>query len=193
MEFAMTRINDWFSSDYLGINTSKTQAMVLGRNSGYEYDLHVGPDHIKVETTLKILGVTLDSSLTYKEHITTVLKKVYAKVAALRRIKRVVPIQTMVALYKTYVLPHLEYCCPLLLGATKTQKDRLEKSNYYSLRTLLNLGRSSSYENCLVISNMRKLEHRRQVQALLLFFKSYRMQQATYIANFFVQFALFCS
>ena len=26
-----------------------------------------------------------------------------------------------ISLYKAYVLPHLEYCCPLLLGITKAQ------------------------------------------------------------------------
>ena len=44
------------------------------------------------------------------------LKNVYAKIAALRRIKRLVLSDVMISLYKAFVLPHLEYCSPLILG-----------------------------------------------------------------------------
>ena len=40
-------------------------------------------------------------------------------IAALRRIKRLVPSDVMISLYKAYVLPHIEYCCPLLLGISE--------------------------------------------------------------------------
>ena len=62
-----------------------------------------------VEPTLKILGVTLDRDLSFKPHVTVMLKKAYAKIAALR----LDPSDVVISLYKAYVLPHLEYCCPL--------------------------------------------------------------------------------
>ena len=45
--------------------------------------------------------------LSYKPHVDITLKKAYAKTAALRRIKRLVPSNVRVTLYKVYVLPHL--------------------------------------------------------------------------------------
>ena len=74
------------------------------------YELSAGVMPIEIEPTLKILGVTLDRTLSFKPHITNMLKKAYAKVAALRRIKRLVPASTMIALHKTFVLPRMEYC-----------------------------------------------------------------------------------
>ena len=44
------------------------------------------------------------------------MKKVYAKVAALRGIKRLITVEVAAKLYKAYILPRLEYCGPLLLG-----------------------------------------------------------------------------
>ena len=38
--------------------------------------------------SIKILGVNIDKDLSYKEHISDQLKKVYAKASALRRIRR---------------------------------------------------------------------------------------------------------
>ena len=48
---------------------------------------------IKVElaNSLKILGVTIDNKLTYCEHISNMLKKIYAKIGVLRRLKMLMP------------------------------------------------------------------------------------------------------
>ena len=40
--------------------------------------------------------------------------------------------------YNCYILPHLEYCSPLLLGINKTVGNKPEAANYYELRILLN-------------------------------------------------------
>ena len=101
---------------------------------------------IDIEPILKILGVTLDNKLSFKDHVTITLKKAYEKIAALRRIKRPIPSSIMISLYKTYVLPHLEYCSRLLLRSSTPLKNKLEKCNFYVLRTVLNLGRSTEYK-----------------------------------------------
>ena len=90
--------------------------MLLGK-SKYIYNLSVGDQSIETEPTLKInfLGIALDKNLTYKPHVGITLKKAYAKMAALCRTKHLVPSNKMITLYKAYVLPHFEYCSPLLL------------------------------------------------------------------------------
>ena len=61
-------VSNWFQQNYLRVNVSKTQAMAVGP-SLYRYDFHL--DNINVETTdsLKILGVIMDSKLSFKPHI----------------------------------------------------------------------------------------------------------------------------
>ena len=58
------------------------------------------------------------------------LKKAYAKIAALGRIKCLDPSDVMISRYKAYVLPHLEYWCPLLLGISKVLKNNIEHTNH---------------------------------------------------------------
>ena len=101
--------------------------MTLGK-SQYTYNVLVGDKTIEIEPTLKILGVTLHRDLSFRPHVTIMLKKAYAMIAALRRIKRLVPTDVMISLYKAYVLSHIEYCCPLLLGIFKTLKNTIERS-----------------------------------------------------------------
>ena len=69
------------------------------------------------------------------------LKKEYAKIAALRRLKRLVPANTLLLLYRSFVLSHFEFCSCLLMGIGKTLNKKLEDANYYSLRTIMNMGK----------------------------------------------------
>ena len=84
------KLTQWFSVNHLQVNAAKTQAMTLGK-SQFTYRFSVEDQIIDIEPTLKLLGVTLDKDLDYKPHVDVMLKKAYAKIAALCKIKRLVP------------------------------------------------------------------------------------------------------
>ena len=107
-----------------------------------------------------ILSVSIDDKLSFKDHLLSVLRKVHAKVRALRWLKKLVPADIS-----------LEFCSPLLLGINKTLNKKLESANYYALKALLNFGNSLDYDSILSIGNMQSLEHRRYYQSLVLLFK----------------------
>ena len=106
--------------------------------------------------------------MSFKDHLSTVLRKVYANVGALRRLRKLVPADISLTLYKAYLLPHLEYCSPLLLGINKTLNEKLESANHYALKALLNFGNSLDYDSILSAVNMQSLEHRRYYEPLVL-------------------------
>ena len=93
------RLTLWFTANYLQVNVTKTQAMTLGK-SQCPYNLFIGDKSIEIEPTLKILGVTLDRDLSFKPQVAIMLKKAYTKIAALRRIKRLVPSDVMISFIK---------------------------------------------------------------------------------------------
>ena len=53
----------------------------------------------------------------------------------------------MIRLYKSFILPHLEYCSPVLVGIGKTEYKKREDANYYILRTILDVTKSESFYN----------------------------------------------
>ena len=122
---------------------------MIPRKHSHEPAFHIGDSVIEISGFLNILGVRIDDKLSFKDHLLTVLKKVYAKVGALRRLRKLVPADMSLMLYKAYVLPHLEYCSPLLLGINKTVNEKLESANYYALRALLNFGNGLDYDSIL--------------------------------------------
>ncbi len=112
---ALSSLSKWFKQNYLAINPEKTQALIVGP-SKYNYTFLIDDALVFVSAYLKILGVTLDKKLSFKDHISLQLGKVYKMTAALRRSRRFIPYDTMKSLYKAFILPHFEYCAPLLLG-----------------------------------------------------------------------------
>ena len=81
--------------------------------------------------------------LNFIEHICSQLKKAYTKTSALRRIRCFVPLDVMLALYKSFILSHLEYCSPLLLGVGKVQVNKIEDTD--RAREIIVLPRTLKY------------------------------------------------
>ena len=164
------------------MNSTKTQALSVGP-CAYRYSLFLNNARIEFFPSIKILGVTLDKDLSYKEHISDQLKKVYAKASALRRIRRFLPHDAMIKLYKAFILPHLEYCSPLFVGIGTGQRNRLEDGNCYILRTLIGHNKSMSYDELLTTASMKSLYCRRLHQALILLFNCLNGTGPTYIGS----------
>ena len=120
----------------------------------YSYALAINSPVRETLPTIKILGIELDYMLSFKEYITKQLQKVYAKSGTLKRIRHFVPSNTMLWLYKSFILPHFEYCSPLLLGVGRVQVNLLEDANYYIFRSLLGYCKSILYEELLQTLNM---------------------------------------
>ena len=115
----------WFGLNYLKINATRTQAVAIWP-SLYEYEFHLINEKVEKQDTLKILGVVFNSKLTFKAYIKEQLKKACAKASALWRLCKFIPNYVMVRLYKAYVLPHLEYCSPLLLVIGNAETTKIE-------------------------------------------------------------------
>ena len=60
-----------------------------------------------------------------------------------------------------------------------------ERTNHYAIKTLLNLGNSATYDFCLAMADMDKLEQRRTLQSRILFFKCFKLDGPNYISQFF--------
>ena len=155
-------LQSWFKCNYSSINESKTKVLPLGDNPPY-YELFDDCTRPPLEVVhdMKLLGLTIDSSLSFKAHIKSVCNKVNVKLSALRRVRKFIPSEVMVNIYKAIILPHLEYCAPVLAGLSSGLSNKLELNSQYAIRTLLNMGWSTSYSDLLTYVGLKTLEHRR--------------------------------
>ena len=134
--------------NYLLINKAKTQTLPIGPCK-YDFDLTLNGSGVTKLPSIRILGVELCTVLNFIEHISNQLKKkglCEDRRCALRRIRRFVPKDVMLASCNSFILPHLEYSSPLLLGVGKVQANNIEDANRYILRALTGHGKSLSYQ-----------------------------------------------
>ena len=50
-----------------------------------------------------------DSNLSYEYHIKSILNKVNKRIGLLRKLQLILSRHSLIAIYKTFVTPHLEY------------------------------------------------------------------------------------
>ena len=79
-----------FNQDLQKLSTWFSQAMILGNLTTNNLCL-VFATIIEIESFQEILGVHIDNKFSFKAYVSAILKKVYAKIGALRRLKRLVP------------------------------------------------------------------------------------------------------
>ena len=58
----LARLSQWLEDNYLTINATKTQAMIVGKTN-YNYELTLKSNNIVAIDELKLLGVTIDNKL----------------------------------------------------------------------------------------------------------------------------------
>ena len=61
------------------------------------------------ETRHKHLGITLDSKLTFLDHINEKINIANKHVGVLRHLSKYLPIPTLEQMYKMFIRPHLDY------------------------------------------------------------------------------------
>jgi hypothetical protein len=139
-ESHLTIVSTWFKDNLLLINTAKTQIMILGSYAPEKWrDFSIDVDGITIrpELTIKLLGVVLDAQLSLEKQISSILKKAGNALRLARNVKKVLSPDLRKMLLTCYVLPHLLYCCSLLITVKKGQLSRLESFVKTAKRSLL--------------------------------------------------------
>ena len=67
-------------------------------------------NNIESSGSLKLLGVTIDDQLNFNIHINEICKRASQRVGVMMRLKKLIPTNAKLTLYKSAILPYLTYC-----------------------------------------------------------------------------------
>ena len=102
----------WFDANYMKLNQSKCHFMISS-NSPEQMWIKVGEQVIWESYQEKLLGSTIDKNLKFDKHVINICKKASAKVTALSRLIRIVPLEKKKILMKSFIESQFSYC-PLI-------------------------------------------------------------------------------
>ena len=107
----LKNISTWFQANQLSLNVSKTHYMIFSNCRAKAHStVNIDGHELEMVSCTKFLGVKIDDKLTWKEHISYVKHKLMKSLGILYKIRNVLTRKWRIKLYKTFVLPHLNYC-----------------------------------------------------------------------------------
>jgi hypothetical protein len=109
----LKKIIQWMRANKLSVNTDKTNYMIFKSKKTKLTvfpDLQLNSNSISRVLSTKFLGVILDESLTWTEHINHVKRKIAKGIGIICKARKVLDRKTLLTLYYNFVYPHIAYC-----------------------------------------------------------------------------------
>lgn len=107
-------VSEWVMENRLKLNVSKTKCIVLGSKHSVRetqmLDISLQGQPIEQVKEVKLLGVTLDQTLSWSTHINKIVTKLSRSISIVRRNARYMSIETRKDVLQSLVLCYLDYC-----------------------------------------------------------------------------------
>ena len=156
----------------MNFNPTKTELLTISnQRQPNTYPLIFDSDTLVEINTHKHLGVILQRDCKWASHIESIVAKVRPLIACLRSFKYKFTRKTLEILYKSYILPHLDYADVLWDNCPAVLANELENVHLEALRIITGSVRGTSHEKLYKESGFVPLTTRRGRHKLMIFFK----------------------
>ena len=158
-------------------------------------DLHLfmNGEMIEPVTEFKYLGCIIDVDLNFSKHVDFVCGKVNARLGALSRVRDCLTTNLSMTLYKTLVLPILEYCSFLFVATSAENANRLQVMQNRACRQILQKGRLESTEGLHRELKLSRLSTRYHYHAVCLMYKCINGLVPEYLSDLFTKVGAYVS
>lgn len=120
----------WASANGLCLNPLKSKCLVLHRRTtGRLPDIDIGLNGQRIEIVQKVrnLGVIFNETLTWSDHITSLVGSTYGRLRTLWATQSYTPQRIRLLLAKTYIMPSLLYGCELFACCDSISRTKLNR------------------------------------------------------------------
>ena len=126
----VTVLNIWFENNYMKSNDDKCKLITTKEHTSVK----IGNDIIKSSNSVKLLGITIDNKLNFKEHLTNICKKVSNKLHGLARVSNYMSTHTLRIITKAFIESQFQYCPLVWMFHSRTLNNRINKLHERALR-----------------------------------------------------------
>ena len=178
------RISSWSKTWLIKFNPSKTNVLFLTNSTNFsELNLIFDDNVLEPVSSHRHLGVTLSSDCKWSSHIDSIYQSCMKKICVLRKFKYILNRQTLLKIFKCFILPVLEYASELWDGCSQFDKQRLESIQLEAARIACGLPIFCKKEFIYKEAELETLENRRDKKKLVLFYKMHNHLVPPYLSN----------
>ena len=186
LEFDLESISKWLCNNKLFLNTDKTKIMLIGTNARLrsvnndDFCVKVNNNVLDIVDHFKCLGVINDNELKWHNQVNNVARKVFCKLALLRRLKLFLDSATLNTVYKALIQPHFDYCSSVWYGRFNEDVRKLDVINKRCARVLLGVNSFTPSDQMFRQLKWQSLKERCNYFTALMVFKCLNPQLAYY-------------
>ncbi len=179
-------IKDWMTSNFLLLNSDKTEILLVGPKNSTQnlLDYNLQLDGCTVtSSTVKNLGVILDSNLSFENHISNVTKTAFFHLRNISKLRNMLSVSDAEKLVHAFMTSRLDYCNALLGGCPASSINKLQIVQNAAARVLT---RSRKYDHITPILqslHWLPIKFRISYKILLLAYKALNDLAPAYLTN----------
>ena len=184
-------VRQWLFANRLTLNTAKTKYMLFRTRQKLSKiansTLRIGAEEIERVPVFKYLGCWLDEVLNFEYHTDKVYSKSCSKVGVIRKVRHCLTQKLALTLYKSLVLPHIDYCDVVYMSATKESLNKLQLVQNKGCRAILGAAARDHIDEMHRDLRLLKLEDRRNLHLGLLCHKNVYPEGEQGLEKYFVK------
>lgn len=105
----LPKLSSWFSTNRLTLNISKSKFILIGSpnkiSSCNDINVVIDKSSLEYTDTFKYLGVTINRTMSWGDHIEAISTKINQRLGLLKRIRHLLPLETRTTLYNSLFCP----------------------------------------------------------------------------------------
>ena len=175
LQTSVNLFKEWCDANALTINASKTKVMAFASRSNVkkcrDVDLRIDDVKLKLVPYFKYLGITLDSTLNFSKHITSVIQQICYKMTLLAKLKKYLRDDSALLIYKTMLLPYFDYADVIFCKSNLKDLGKLQTLQNKCLRICMGRERRFDTNRAHKLSNVPFLKDRREAHVCNFMFK----------------------
>ena len=190
LTLCLSSLQHWFSQNGLALNAEKSESILLGtrqRSPSYSNvsSVNVADATVPLTDHVKLLGVTLDSHLTFDKHVNSLSKTCFYHIRAFRHIRPAINEDMAKLVACSLVGSCLDYANSALYGVSKRNIRRLQRIQNSVARVVVG---STMYSSSGATATLRRLhwlpiEWRIQHKIATLAFKARSAEAPNYLRD----------
>ena len=138
---------------------------------------------IKEVESHKHLGVILSNDCSWQKHIDYIKEKVWTRINTMRRLQYDIDRKTLETIYKSFIMPLLEYADVIWDNCTQQNKNKLELIQIEAARISTGATKLVSVANLYIETGWETLDARRNKHKLMFFYKIFNDLTPPYVSS----------
>ncbi len=191
LRIEVDNITQWLHANKLTPNVSKTKYMIVAsknklKNLGY-VSLKMNNEELERVSEMKYLGMMIDENLNFECHLRYVYSNACKKLGAIRKTRMCIDTKTCITLYKSLVLPTIDYCDVVYMTGTKGSLEKLQKVQNIACRLILKADRRESTVAMHKTLKFLKLDKHRDTHLANLCHKNIYVEGSKPLSKYFIR------